>query len=257
MKKWIIITKDDENDVEDWQVAGHAGLIIDLNTPARAVHSEAELKSAVESNAAIVVIINRKERRFHKLEFILNPQLIEAIWIHFGNVNFYDLNTKEKVADYWEETCKKLNFKIETGKELEVFPISSQDLPWSKEIDNFRRNLNTPNLEDLEDARGKAREYYGKFAPTEREVNVFLPFYLEVLCRLKEADVTANKELDIEELRHSWEAARKQWEEISPVAKAFLAIGPDFKDEDLKAFCKAYRECSADCTKQLGPAEMK
>ena len=253
MKKWIIITKDDENDVEDWQVAGYAGLIIDRNDPntPRAVHSEAELKSAVGSNADIVVIINRKERRIYKQEFIiLNPQLIEAIWIHFGNLNFNDLNTKEKVDKYWKDTCKDLNFEIVPGKELEVFPISSQKLPWSDEIEFFR---NTFDPQYLENARTKARQHY-----ENKEIKVFLPFYLEVLCRLKEAEVTGNKQLDIEALRHSWEAARKQWEEThSPVAKAFLAIGPDFKDEDLKTFCKAYRECSADCTKQLGPAEMK
>jgi len=106
--------------------------------------------------------------------------------------------------------------------------------------------------------------------PPNKEIEVLLPFYLEVLCRLKEAEVTGNKKLDIEALRHSWEAARKQWEEtLPPVAKEFLAIGPEFTDqkliqelnqeliEKLNAFCKAYRECSADCTKQLGPAEMK
>jgi len=94
--------------------------------------------------------------------------------------------------------------------------------------------------------------------PPNKEIEVLLPFYLEVLCRLEEPDVTGNKELDIEALRHSWEAARKQWEEISPVAEAFLAIGPAFTDQKLNqelnqklnqaliqklnAFCEAYQK---------------
>jgi len=165
MKKWIIITKDDDNDPKKWNVSGHAGLIIDRNDPntPRAVHSEAKLKSAVESNADIVVIINSKERRIDKQEsIILDPQLIEAIWIHFGNLNFYDLNTKEKVDKSWKETCKYLNFKIVPGKELEVFPISSQKLPWSDEIEFFR---NTFDPQYLENARTKARQYYGIRSP--------------------------------------------------------------------------------------------
>ena len=161
-KKWIIITKDDENDVEDWQVASHEGLLL-KGESWTCVDNQNDLISEINDDTVRVVVVNGKKRTSSsKLEITFDPDNIEAIWIHFGNLSFNDLNTKKKVADNWEKTCKQLNFKIKPGKELEVFPISSQKLPWSDEIKLFRSRFDPQYLEN---ARTKARQYYGIRSP--------------------------------------------------------------------------------------------
>lgn len=256
MKKWIIITKDDEQDVLNWQVAGNAGLIIKPGDGNLSLaDSQENLIPAINDEAVSVVVINRKKRASTPdPKIIFNPDSIEAIWIHFGDVNWDDMNTKEKVRQRWATTCTELSFTIATpaSEELQVFPMSGNRLPWGNDCNGFKTSgFNTTHLEA---ARTKAQQHYGIHAPAEKTVNAFLPFYLEVLCRLEETKATGTPEPSIEILRQSWEVARQQWvETLSPVTKVFLAIAPEFNSERLTSFCEAYKECSHDYTKQLLP----
>ena len=260
MKKWIIITKDDEQDVRDWQVAGSAGLIIKtVDRNPSVADSQENLIATINDDAVSVVVINRKKRATTPKPAIrFNPESIKAIWIHFGDVNWEDMNTKEKVRQRWAAVCEELNFAFATpaSEELQVFPMSGNRLPWGHDCSNFKTSrFNTTHLEA---ARTKAQQHYGTHAPTEKAVNAFLPFYLEMLCRLEEAKAAGKQEPSIETLRQSWEAARQQWvETLSPVAKAFLAIAPEFTSERLTAFCEAYKQCSCDYTKQLLPSDQE
>lgn len=231
---WVVIPKADPRDSNRFQELYDWGLdpqhkavfYCNNNNCWQKIIWNEQLKTP-QSDIQIVVMNPLKIEKEPFPEGFFNSVELKGLFLHYDGLSGLGEYKLDRLAAKWILKREKMGLQMLHLDGMVPIPLSSTELPWSKDIITFRESLATssnkisaPDLKALERAYQNGKNHIFKEFLFRDALQVFFPLYVDLISLTAKA--TSAEAIRMPDLQYAIEAGKSAYNEIPKVEKDYL-----------------------------------